>query len=121
MAPKILYINKYFKSNPLLKSIESKGYKVLKASNGLKLISHLEVENPDLIMMDTKSAWPNSFNLCKALRKGKYKSIPIFFLSDQYSKDESFKSYNCGCTQYFTLPKQTNTLFSKIKEFAGTP
>ncbi len=121
MAPKILYVHRTQRANQLLSRLENRGYAVLRASNGLKLISHLEVERPDLIIMDTKSSWPNSFSLCKALRKGKYRSIPIFFLSNKPTKEESRQSYLCGCTQYFSLPNQLDTLFTKVQEFAGTP
>jgi DNA-binding response OmpR family regulator len=121
LAPKILFINKFNRKNSILSTLQNRGYSILRAANGLKLISHLEVENPDLIIMDTKSTWPNSFSLCSALRKGKYKTIPIFFLSSKSSKEESKKSYHCGCTQYFDLPEQLDNLYCKVKEFAGNP
>ncbi len=121
MAPKILFVHQFPKLNPIQRALETRGYSILRASNGLKLISHLEVERPDLIIMDTRSSWPNSFSLCRALRNGKYKTIPIFFLSNQATKEESKKSYSCGCTQYFSIPSELDTLYSKVGEFAGVP
>ena len=122
MAPKILFVNKFHRPHSLLHTLEKRGYRILRASNGLKLISHLEVENPDLIVMDTKAVWPNSFSLCKALRKGKYKSIPVFFYSDgPCTEEESTRSYQCGATQYFSMPSQLDSFITKVREFAGTP
>ncbi|MGM0596413.1 MAG: response regulator [Myxococcota bacterium] len=121
MPPKILFINKNFKKNKIQINLKKRGYSILKANNGLKLISHLEVEHPDLIIMDTKSTWPDSFTLCKSLRKGKYKSIPVFFVTNQSTKKEYTDSFRCGCTQYFCLPSQFDTFYKKVQEFAGIP
>lgn len=121
MAPRILFVNKLAESCSFLSVLEKRGYHILRANNGLKLISQLEVEQPDLIIMDTKSSWPNSFNLCSALRRGKYRSIPVFFLSPKHSKEEFDRSRECGASNYFSLPGQMDNFLSSVKEVCGSP
>ncbi|MBU1220835.1 response regulator [Myxococcota bacterium] len=121
MAPRILFINKMSDQCNFLTVLEKRGYHILTACNGLKMIRHLEVERPDLIIMQTKSSWPNSFSLCTALRSGKYSSIPVFFLSENNDDDEQNQSISCGANKYFSLPNQMDHFLQSVREICGAP
>ncbi len=121
MAPKILFVPQNAGNSTIGTELSGQGYEVLRAENGLKFVSHLEVENPDLILMETRPHWANTFNLCSAIRHGRFGSKPVFFLSHSPDEEECKNSYQCGCTQYFRLPQQKRDLFRRIRECAGTP
>ena len=121
MAPKVLLVHPSPAESALDRRLQGEGYQVLRAENGLKLVSHLEVEQPDVIIMETRSAWSDSFQLCSALRHGRFARTPVFFLSSNPDEDECRHSYDCGCTQYFHMPRQMPALIRRIRECAGAP
>jgi response regulator RpfG family c-di-GMP phosphodiesterase len=119
-TPRLLFVGKTQKYLRIKDVLTGKGYDILNATNGLKLISYLEMNTPDLILMDTKSLWPNSFSLCEKLKQGKYKNIPVFFISNNSDKEESKRSYKCGCTHYFCEKNHEENLYKKINEVVET-
>ena len=58
------------------------GYEVALAANGLRLVSALQVDRPDLILLDVNMSWIDGFELCRALKKNaEWAQIPVVFVS----------------------------------------
>jgi DNA-binding response OmpR family regulator len=50
-------------------ALELEGYDVEQAANGLRLISSLHVDRPDLILLDVMMSWIDGFELCARSRR----------------------------------------------------
>ena len=64
--------------------IESQGYEVVTARDGIEGLANLKSENPDLLILDLMMPKMDGFGVCKELqdpRWSKYKNIPILILT----------------------------------------
>ena len=64
--------------------LESQGYDVVTARDGVEGLANLKAENPDLMILDLMMPKMDGFAVCKELqdpRWSKYKSIPILMLT----------------------------------------
>ena len=48
--------------------LEKSGWSVALAPSGLRLLSLLEVDRPDVILLDIAMSWINGFELCRAMK-----------------------------------------------------
>jgi len=64
--------------------LESQGYKVVTARDGIEGLATLKAENPDLMILDLMMPKMDGFGVCKELqdpRWSKYKNVPILILT----------------------------------------
>jgi len=64
--------------------LESQGYEVVTARDGVEGLATLKAENPDLIILDLLMPKMDGFAVCKELqdpRWSKYKEVPILILT----------------------------------------
>jgi two-component system alkaline phosphatase synthesis response regulator PhoP len=97
-------------------SLESEGYKVSKANNGLEAIEIAEKEIPDLIIMDLMMPKMNGVEACKQIRKSiKLKNVIITFLSARSEDFSQIAGFDAGADDYITKPIKPKVLLSKVK------
>ncbi len=64
--------------------LESQGYKVVTARDGIEGLATLKAENPDLMILDLMMPKMDGFGVCKELqdpRWAKHKDVPILILT----------------------------------------
>jgi two-component system OmpR family response regulator len=64
--------------------LESQGYQVVTAHDGIEGLATLKAENPDLMILDLMMPKMDGFGVCKELqdpRWAKYRNIPILILT----------------------------------------
>ena len=64
--------------------LESRGYQVVTAVNGVEGLAKIEEEQPDLMILDLLMPKMDGFGVCKRLQEpkwAKYKGMPILILS----------------------------------------
>ncbi len=64
--------------------LESRGYSVVTARDGVEGLANLKAENPDILILDLMMPKMDGFAVCKELqdpRWAKYRSIPILILT----------------------------------------
>jgi DNA-binding response OmpR family regulator len=97
-------------------ALEREGYEVNLVSNGLRLISSLHVDRPDLVLLDVVMSWIDGFELCLAIKKNPdFKDIPIIFVSARGADEDVARGYECGCADYVTKPVDVRDLQQRIK------
>src|SRR6266571_38019 len=78
------------------------GYEVKVVSNGLRLVSTLHVDRPDLILLDVMMSWIDGFELCRSLKQNdEFRGIPVVFISGKTSSDDMEYGISCGAVDYF--------------------
>jgi DNA-binding response OmpR family regulator len=101
----------------LAHTLRDAGYQVALAANGLRLISALQVDRPDLIVLDVNLSWIDGFELCRALKKNPaYADIPIVFLSGRTTEGDVAAGLACGAVDYLRKPVDGRTLLARIRE-----
>jgi DNA-binding response OmpR family regulator len=101
--------------------LKKNGFQVAMAANGLRLLAALQIDRPDLIVLDVNLSWIDGFELCRALKKNPaYHDIPVVFLSGRTAPDDVAAGLACGAVDYLCKPVDGRTLVSRVKELVHT-
>src|SRR5215510_4417047 len=116
--PKIIIVDDDRETRELLAlALQMEDFEVTQAANGLRLISTLHVDQPDLILLDVNMSWIDGFELCRAVRKNEdFHNIPVIFISARSSAADVKKGLEAGAADYFTKPVALPPLIARIKE-----
>jgi DNA-binding response OmpR family regulator len=106
----------------LADTLHRAGYEVALAPNGLRLVSALQVDRPDLILLDVNMSWIDGFDLCRALKRNPlFAQIPVVFVSGRTTSDDVAEGMQCGAVDYFGKPIDGPALLARIDELVQTP
>lgn len=93
------------------------GYDVALAANGLRLVSALQVDRPDLILLDVNMSWIDGFELCRALKKNpEWAKIPVVFVSGRSAPTDIEAGMACGAVDFFCKPIDGRALVSRVHQ-----
>ena len=123
MGRKVIIVDDDRETREMLQVLlELEGFEVKLAANGLRLISTLHVDKPDLILLDVMMSWIDGFELCRAIkRNADYSKIPVMFISAKSSTADIQHGLECGAVDYVTKPFDLPTLLDKIEHIIGPP
>ena len=113
---KIIIVDDDRETREMLKmALELEGYEVAQAANGLRLISTLHVDRPDLVLLDVMMSWIDGFELCRAVKKNEeFRDIPVIFVSAKKSPSDVKAGLAAGAADYFAKPIDIERLLSRI-------
>ncbi len=96
------------------------GFRVKLAANGLRLVSALQVDRPDVIVLDVMMSWIDGFELCRALKRNReFSDIPVVFISGRTSEADQQQGLACGAVDYFPKPIDLGALIDRVREIVG--
>ena len=105
-------------------ALESEGFEVTAAANGLRLIASLQLNRPDVILLDVNMSWIDGFELCRAVKKNEsFRDIPVIFVSGRGSSEDLARGKEVGASAYFVKPLDLDALIARIRALvpaAGT-
>jgi DNA-binding response OmpR family regulator len=121
--PRIIIVDDDRDTRELLAmALESEGFEVSSAANGLRLISSLQLRRPHLILLDVNMSWIDGFELCKAVKKNEsFRDIPVVFVSGRGESEDRRKGMEAGAADYFVKPLDLNLLLARIRELVPVP
>ena len=92
------------------------GYNVLTASNGYTALRTVEIEVPDLILLDVKMPDMDGYQICRKLKSAEHSSrIPVIFISGLYDTTDKVKGFNAGGIDYITKPFQLEEVLARVE------
>lgn len=95
--------------------LKKMNYETHIVNNGKEALEYLEVESPDLILMDMKMPVLDGYATTKLIRlEERLKDIPIIGLSANALKKDILEALNSGCDDYLTKPVNFAELKLKI-------
>ncbi len=103
-----LSIIKFLRAN-----LEASGYEVLTAADGAEAIQTVEMELPDLMILDITMPKMDGFEVCRRLRE--WSSIPILMLSARGDERDKVKCLDLGADDYITKPFGASELIARVK------
>ena len=96
------------------------GFAVILATHGLRLVSTLQVDRPDLILLDVINSWIDGVELCRALKQNpQFAAIPVIFLSGRSATNEIERGLEAGAVDYFAKPLDSRKLIQRIRELVA--
>lgn len=101
-------------------ALQMEGFDVSQAANGLRLISALHVDQPDVILLDVNLSWIDGFELCRAVKRNdQFKRIPVIFISARTSAADVKRGIDAGAADYFTKPVDLPGLVARMRELVS--
>ncbi|QRO01210.1 response regulator [Archangium violaceum] len=121
--PKVTIVDDDRDTRELLSlALESEGFEVTAAANGLRLIASLQLKRPDVILMDVNMSWIDGFELCKAVKKNEqFRDIPVIFISGRGELEDKRRGLEAGAADYFVKPLDLNALINRLRALIPSP
>lgn len=121
MGQNILYIEDNPDNMTLVqRALEARGYKLLKAVNGLSGIAMAEECDVDLILLDVNLPDIDGYEVAQRLRrsdKPKLAYIPIIAITANALKGDAQKALDAGCDVYMSKPIDIRELWARVEAF----
>ncbi|MGF2039698.1 MAG: response regulator [Nostoc sp. CmiVER01] len=96
----------------LRQQLETEGYNVREAKDGVDAIHQIKIARPDLILLDVMMPQINGFDVAAVLKNDPQTAdIPIIILSIIENKE---RGYHIGIDRYLTKPIDTEKLLNEI-------
>ncbi|WP_193200420.1 DNA-binding response regulator [Nostoc sp. MG11] len=113
---KILVIDSELETkNFFVECLETAGYCVLKADNGLISIQQAQAELPDLIISEISLTEIDGYSILSSLRQNPSTAmIPLIFVTNKIARSEVRRAMELGADDYITKPCTVNELLNAI-------
>ncbi len=94
-------------------NLESVGYRVLIAMDAYSALKLVEMEMPDMILLDIMLPEVDGYELCQRIRE--FSSIPIIMLTAKVEDIDKVKGLKSGADDYLTKPFSVQELLARIE------
>jgi two-component system, NtrC family, sensor kinase len=99
-------------SEPLI----AHGYRVRAVKSGAGALKTIEVELPDLVLLDIKMPVMDGYEVCRLLKaEERTRGIPVIFISGMMETQEKVKAFEAGGVDYITKPLQTDEVLERVR------
>lgn len=119
----------YIEDNPdnmllVQRALESRGYKLLKAVNGVDGISMAEGNMVDLILLDINLPDIDGYEVAHRLRKSSKAELaylPIIAVTANALKGDAERALEAGCDVYMSKPINIRELWARVEAYVPSP
>jgi len=94
-------------------TLKAESYEVLTAMDGAEALQNIEMELPDLMILDIMMPKVDGFEVCRRLRE--WSQIPIIMLSARGDEGDKVKCLELGADDYITKPFGTSELVARVR------
>lgn len=95
--------------------LRGRDYQISFASSGPEALTHLELQIPDLILLDVNMPGMNGFEVCRHLQgRPELKSVPVIFVTARTSSEDLAEGFAAGGVDYITKPLKRTELLSRV-------
>ena len=92
------------------------GYQVQSASNAAQAMQQVNLQVPDLIMLDIMMPGIDGYGLCRRLlAESNTEKVPIIFLSALSEAEDKVKAFASGGADYVTKPFQAEEVLARVE------
>jgi len=95
--------------------LQKNGARVSKASGGREMWAVLATEPPDIIVLDITLPGENGLALCRELRAGQWRTIPILMLTALSDETDRVVGLEVGADDYLIKPFAVRELLARIR------
>ena len=95
--------------------LSERGYKVRKAINGTLALNAVDLNKPDLIVLDIKMPELDGYEVCQRLKaREQTADIPVIFMSALEEVWDKVKAFEVGGVDYISKPFQVQEVLARI-------
>lgn len=95
--------------------LQTRGFRVIKATNGEQALELVAQEKPDLILLDVMMPKMNGYEVCQHLKENPATSkIPVIFLTGRNDSYSVIKGFASGALDYVVKPFHAPELLARI-------
>src|SRR5688500_7209220 len=98
----------------LTRSLESEGYEVQSAEDGLRGFELARTTNPDLIVLDLMLPGMDGYTILKKLR-AEGKDVPVLILTARGEEADKVFGFRLGADDYVTKPFSLSELLARVQ------
>lgn len=99
----------------LAQILQTKGYKVRKATSGAMTLETVRVQAPSLILLDVRMSPMDGFEVCETLKRSPQTcAIPILFVSASDELSDKVKAFDVGGADYITKPFRAREVLARV-------
>jgi two-component system, OmpR family, KDP operon response regulator KdpE len=110
---KILVVDDEPKIVRLLRAnLESVGFPVLTAMTVADAMTAIEMESPDLVILDVMLPDGDGFTLCRHIRE--FSDVPVIMLTAKAREGEKLEGFRSGADDYVTKPFSSAELIARV-------
>ncbi len=100
----------------LLTMLTRKGYEAYGVSDGIKALSHVQSDPPDLVLLDINMPNMNGFQVCQQLKSSNLTcDIPVIFISARDEVLDKVQAFAVGGVDYITKPFQIAEVLARVE------
>jgi two-component system, OmpR family, alkaline phosphatase synthesis response regulator PhoP len=93
--------------------LESEGYEVKEAADGQSALASVEVEEPQLVVLDLMLPGITGLDVARRIRARR--TTPILMLTARGSEDDVLKGFEAGADDYLVKPFSPKVLVARVK------
>ncbi|HEX2151502.1 MAG TPA: response regulator [Stellaceae bacterium] len=119
MTKRILVIEDTEDNRQIVRDLlESAGYELIEALDGIEGVAAAEREHPDLILMDIQLPGIDGYEATRRIRAvPALATVPIIAVTSYALSGDEAKTRAAGCDGYVAKPFSPRQLLAKIREF----
>ena len=95
--------------------LEKNGMRASAAANGRQMRAVLEQGAPDLIVLDLMLPGEDGLAICRDLRAGKFRTVPILMLTARSEETDRIVGLEMGADDYLAKPFAVRELLARIR------
>ena len=104
----------------LQRALESEGFTVIPAYDGLAALDIADTDKPDLILLDIMMPMMSGYDVCRQLKSNpQTKMIPIICVTSAQSPDTRNKARDAGAQALLLKPFATEELIAQVRRQVG--
>ena len=93
--------------------LENAGFSVISAGDGERALAVIQIEKPDLVVLDLGLPGMDGLDVCRSIRKTS--SIPIIMLTARDEETDKLVGLELGADDYITKPFSPKELVARIR------
>ncbi len=101
-------------------ALDEHGYEHALFLSGRKALHFLDIEKPDLILLDILMPEMDGFDVCRRIREDKTnQNIPIIFLTAKTEMEDLVQGFELGCVDFIRKPFKIPEMLARVKTHIG--
>ena len=94
-------------------NLQAEDYKVLTALDGAEALETVEMELPDMVILDIMLPKLDGFEVCRRLRE--WSQMPIIMLSARGNDEDKIRCLDLGADDYISKPFSVGELIARVR------
>jgi len=96
------------------------GYESVAVNDPMRIEQMIDVERPQLILLDVVMPQRNGFQACRELKgNAEYSRIPVVLVSSKSTDSDRFWAKQQGADGYVSKPFTSEELLGEVQKFVG--